>query len=181
MRGKIKRMATNSMFVAMYVVLSMVSLDLWTMKFTFDGLPIILGAMLFGPVDGMAIGLMGAFINQMIDYGFSVTTLLWILPAGIRGLLVGLYAKKYSFELNHKQVVFITVLSALVVTTVNTAVMYIDSKIYGYYSIEYVFGLILVRYAAGVLTAIVFASIVPSLTQTIERTIKYNHKNQGNI
>jgi len=116
------------MLAAMYVVLGMVSVTLPTIKITFDSLPILVGAALFGPVDGLAIGLIGSFINQLFSqYGLTATTVLWILPAGVRGLLVGLYAKKHSFSMTTHQTVFITVLSALVVTALNTLVMYIDS------------------------------------------------------
>ena len=63
------------------------------MKITVDSLPILVAALLLGPLDGLAVGLIGSFLNQMLTYGLTVTTVLWILPAGIRGLVVGYYAK----------------------------------------------------------------------------------------
>ena len=169
---KPKRLVTNAMLIAMYVVLSLVAtINLGNMKFTLDSLPIIVGAALFGPVDGMLIGLLGSFTNQMLTYGFSATTLLWIIPAGVRGLLIGLYAKHHNFDMSFKQTQFITISSALIVTALNTAAMYIDSKIYGYYSAAYVFGGILPRIIAGIIIAFVFGAILPQIIKPLKRVV----------
>lgn len=169
--GKTKRIALDAMLCAMYVVLSLVSINLPGMKITLDSLPILVGAALFGPVDGLAVGLLGSFLNQMLTYGFTVTTLLWILPAGVRGLMVGLFAKKRGFSMTLRQTVFITVISALVVTALNTLVMYIDSKIFGYYSYAYVFGAMLPRVISGILTALVFSTLLPTLVKTLRKAV----------
>lgn len=169
---KPKRLVTNAMLIAMYVVLSLVAtINAGNMKFTLDSLPIIVGAALFGPVDGMIIGLMGSFLNQMLTYGFTATTVLWIIPAGIRGLMIGFYAKHHNFDMSFKQTQFITISSALAVTAVNTLVMYIDSKIYGYYSFAYVFGGILPRIIAGIIVAFVFGAILPHILKPIKKIV----------
>ena len=48
--------------------------------------------MLYGPVGGLLVGLLGAFMGQLLTYGVTATTILWILPQAARGLLVGVYA-----------------------------------------------------------------------------------------
>ena len=169
---KPKRLVTNAMLIAMYVVLSLVAtINLWNMKFTLDSLPIIVGAALFGPIDGMLIGLLGSFTNQMLTYGFGPTTILWVIPAAVRGLLIGLYAKHHGFNMSFKQTQFITISSALIVTALNTLMMYIDSKIYGYYSFAYVFGGILPRIVAGVIIAFIFAAILPHILKPLKRIV----------
>ena len=169
---KPKRLVTNAMLIAMYVVLSLVAtINLGNMKFTLDSLPIIVGAALFGPVDGMLIGLCGSFVNQLITWGLTPTTVLWIIPAGVRGLLIGLYAKHHNFDMSFKQTQFITISSALVVTAVNTLMMYIDSKIYGYYSVAYVFGGIVPRIIAGVIIAFIFGAILPHIIRPLRRIV----------
>ena len=169
---KPKRLVTNAMLIAMYVVLSLVAtINLWNMKFTLDSLPIIVGAALFGPVDGMLIGLLGSFTNQMLTYGFGPTTILWVIPAAVRGLLIGLYAKHHGFNMSFKQTQFVTISSALIVTALNTLMMYIDSKIYGYYSFAYVFGGILPRIVAGVIIAFIFAAILPQILKQLKRIV----------
>ncbi|MBQ6877376.1 MAG: ECF transporter S component [Oscillospiraceae bacterium] len=169
---KPKRLVTNAMLIAMYVVLSLVAtINAGNMKFTLDSLPIIVGAALFGPVDGMLIGLCGSFINQLITWGLTPTTVLWIIPAGVRGLLIGLYAKHHNFDMSFKQTQFITISSALAVTAVNTLMMFIDSKIYGYYSVAYVFGGIVPRIIAGIIVAFVFGAVLPHIIKPLKRIV----------
>lgn len=165
---KTRRLALDAMLAAMYVVLSLFSINLPGMKITLDSLPILIGAALLGPLDGLAVGLIGSFLNQMITYGFSATTVLWILPAGLRGLLVGLYAKHHGFSMNTAQCVFITVSTALLVTALNTLFLYVDSWVYSY---SYVAALptLLLRIAAGVITAVLFSLLLPPLLGTLRR------------
>ncbi len=168
-----RRLALDAMLAAMYVALSLVSIKLPNIKLSFDSLPILVAAALFGPVHGMAVGLIGSFINQMLTYGFTVTTVLWILPAGVRGLIVGLYAKKKGFNMSMKQTVFIVILSALVVTAINTFVIYLDSVIFGYYSYALVFGAIIPRIIAGILTGLILASVLPSIINTLKKKLNF--------
>lgn len=58
---KAKRIVTTAMLIAMYVVLSLFSINLGNMKITLDSLPIIVGAALLGPLDGFLIGFFVAF------------------------------------------------------------------------------------------------------------------------
>ena len=150
-----RQMAADSMLAAMCAVLGAVALDVGNLKITLESVPIIVGALLFGSLDGAAIGFVGTLVYQFLRYGVSVTTLLWVLPYVVCGLIVGLYAQKRGFSLSTKQTIIIVVIAELVVTTLNTGVMYIDSKIYGYYSAVYIFGSIAVRYAICVGKAIV--------------------------
>ena len=166
-----RRLAVDAMLAAMFVCLSLVSISLPNMKITLDSLPVLVAAFLLGPLDALAVGLIGSFFNQLLTYGLTPTTVLWILPAGLRGLLVGLYVKRHSFELTQKQTVFIVVLSALAVTALNTLIMAVDSVIYGYYSAAYVFGALIFRIIAGVLTAVVFSLILPQLIKQLKKHI----------
>ena len=122
---KIKRMVTNAMLIAMYVVLSLFSINLGNMKITLDSFPIIVGAALFGPLDGLIIGFLGSFLNQLLFFGFTPTTLLWVAPAAVRGLLIGFYAKRHQFCMSFRQTQFITISTALLVTLLNTCVMFL--------------------------------------------------------
>ena len=124
-----RQMAADSMLAAMCAVLGAVALDVGNLKITLESVPIIVGALLFGSLDGAAIGFVGTLVYQLLRYGVSVTTLLWILPYVVCGLIVGLYAQKRGFSLSTKQTIIIVVIAELVVTTLNTGVMYIDSKI----------------------------------------------------
>ena len=168
MKNKTRRIALCAMLAAMFECLSLLSINLGSMKITLDFLPIILAAMLFGPVEGAIVGLAGSFLNQLLTYGLSITTILWILPAGVRGLLVGIYAKEHSFSLTQKQMIFILILSALIVTALNTGVMYLDSIIIGYPFAATLITVVL-RIVNGILTAILFAFILPPVIQRLKK------------
>lgn len=170
-KPNIRQMAADSMLAAMCAVLGGVALDLGNLKISLEGLPIIVGALLFGPLDGAAIGFVGSSVYQLLRYGISVTTLLWVLPHAVCGLIIGLYAKKNGFSLGTGKTVFIVVIAELAVTTLNTGVMYIDSKVYGYYSAVYIFGSIVVRYAICVGKAIVTGAIMPPLVALLRKKV----------
>ena len=165
-------MTTDAILAAMCAVLGMISLDFGNLKITFESLPIIIGAMLFGPLDGLAIGGIGTLIYQLLRYGVSVTTLLWMLPYALCGLLVGAYAKKNNFELSTKKLCVIVVAAELMVTLLNTGVLYVDSKIYGYYNFAYIFGTFVIRLIITVAKALVFTGIIPVLLKPIKRVIE---------
>ena len=77
-------MAYDAILTAMCVVLGLVSLDFGNLKITFEDLPILLGAALFGPWDGMIIGVLGTSIYQMLRFGADPTLPLWVIPLMIR-------------------------------------------------------------------------------------------------
>lgn len=164
-----KRIAYDAMLAALCAVLGYIALDLGNIKITFETLPILLGALLYGPLDGTLIGGIGTFIYQILKYGFSATTVLWMLPYVICGFLVGLYAKHKKFCLSKIQVIIIVVVNELLITLLNTGVMYIDSKIYGYYSFEYIFGSFFVRLAVCIVKAVVFGIALPYVIKAVKR------------
>ena len=54
-----KRLALNAAMVALYFALSMMAVPVGGFKLTFEHLPIILCAVLFGPVDALNVGALG--------------------------------------------------------------------------------------------------------------------------
>jgi len=157
------KLVINALFIALHIALCYVSIKLGNMTITVSGLPIILGGMMFGPIAGLEIGLIGSFLNQMLQYGLTATTVIWVLPAAIRGLMIGAYARRHDYHLERGQLFFIIVFSAMIVTLTNTAAMYIDSKVYGYYSYAYVFGMTIPRIISAILTSAVYLAVVEVL------------------
>ena len=165
-----KRLVTNAMLIAAYFVFTLLTIDVVAVKVTFASLPVLIAALLFGPVDGLIVGLLGSFLDQMLKWGFTATTLLWILPAGVRGLMVGLYAWRKGNRMTQRQTIGIVSVSALVVTTLNTLVWYIDSLVYHYPYVFAVWGTF-ARYIVGILTALVFALILPKLLIVLRKAV----------
>lgn len=169
---KTKRLVTDAILVAMYAVMStFLTLNLGGMNISVGALPIIVGAALFGPVDGLIIGFLGSFLNQMFSYGLTPTTVLWLIPAAARGFVIGAFAKHFDFDMTKKQTVFITVISSLLVTALNTVVMYADAKIWGYYTYAYVFGKIIPRIISGIITAVILGVLVFRLIKPLKAAI----------
>ncbi len=158
---KTKQLVLDAMLAAMCAVLGYVALDFGNVKITFESLPILIGAFLLGPVDGLAVGAVGTFIYQMLRYGFSVTTLLWILPYALCGLFAGLYAKKSRFSPDKKKLVVVIFGCELLVTLLNTLTIYVDSKIFGYYYAGIIMGALVVRLVVWAAKAAAFSALMP--------------------
>lgn len=123
----------NAVMAALFTVLSLLSVKIGNnFKITFSALPIVIAAICYGPLSGMAVGLLGAFIEQVMTFGISATTVLWILPAGIRGITVGLLFIFLGRSLSQKCLLPTIIISSVIVTLLNTVITYIDSVIYSY-------------------------------------------------
>lgn len=166
---KTRQLAMDAVLAAMCAVLGFLAIDMNVIKVTLESFPILLGALLFGPVDGLAIGFVGTFLYQILRYGISATTLLWILPYCVCGLLVGLYAKKHDFHLNRRQVLVIVIVAEVLVTLINTGVIYLDSKIYGYYFPGIVTGALAVRSVVCVVKAVIFGAVLPTVVDSVRK------------
>ena len=68
-----RRLAADAMFAAMVTVLGLVSISTGNLKITVEALPVFLGALLLGPVDGLAIGGVGTLLYQLLRFGVSAT------------------------------------------------------------------------------------------------------------
>lgn len=172
-----KRIAIDAIFIAVFFALSMFSVEIGGVKLTFTSLPAVICAMIYGPVDGFLVGFLGAFLEQMLRYGFTATTLLWVLPPAIRGLTIGLATVLFRKSLSLDSVLsggrklipyFAVCLTAAVITSLgNTVVYYIDAKMYGYYTYELIFGVAGIRVVTNLissaLTAIVALPVLAAL------------------
>lgn len=166
-----RKLTTLAMLIAINVVLSMLTpIKLSNFKFTFEAFPILLAGLLFGPIDGLIVGGVGSAIYQILfsGYGLMITTPFWILPHALSGLVVGLYAKRNTYNLSIRQIIFISIISALLVTTFNTLAIYIDAKIFGYYTFAYVFGSIFIKIIAGIILAIMYSLVLPKIIKSVK-------------
>lgn len=166
-----KRLTQLSMLIAVYVVLAILTpIKVANFKFTFEAFPVLVASLLLGPVDGLIVGGVGSFIYQLLfsGYGITATTLLWVLPHAISGYVVGLYAKSKNFEIEFKDVSFIGAISAFIVTGLNIFALYVDSKVFGYYSAALIFANIPIKLITGIILAILYATIIPKLLKLLK-------------
>lgn len=163
------------MLISVYCVLSILTpIKLENFKFTFEAFPVLVASLLFGPIDGLIVGGVGSLIYQVLfsGYGITATTLLWVVPHAFSGLTVGLFAKSKNYSLDIKQTCFIAIISSLTVTVLNIVALYIDSKMYGYYSYALVFSNVIFKIITGVILAIVYTFVLPKLISFLKKQLR---------
>ena len=163
------QLTIDAMLCAICAVLGYLAIDLTSVKITFENLPILIAALLFGPVDGIAVGAIGTLIYQLVRYGFTATTFLWILPYIVSGLIVGLYAKKYRFRVPPVKLTVLVIITEFLVTVLNTGVIYVDSKYYGWYYPELITGALAIRIVICFVKAAFFSAILYPLITAIRK------------
>ncbi|MCR5374729.1 MAG: ECF transporter S component, partial [Lachnospiraceae bacterium] len=84
----VRMLALCGMLAAVCVVLGYLAriTDFQSVKVSFEGLPVLIAALMYGPLAGMAVGGIGVAITQCSGYPITVTTPLWILPYLLSGL-----------------------------------------------------------------------------------------------
>ena len=173
-RFSVQGLCRVAVMTALYVPLARLAIEMGTLKISFGSLPVTVLALLAGPAEAALAAFLGEFLKQMLDYGFTATTLLWMIPPALRGLLIGLAAVRLwrtgkPLEKRPVACYAVGVLAAVVTTLANTLVIWLDSVLYGYYTPAYVFGNLLLRLGVGVTTAVLVSiaamSVVPALSR----------------
>lgn len=163
-----RRIAMSAILIAIFFALSLLSFEVGGVKITLDSLPVVVAALLGGPINGFLVGILGELLAQALRYGFTATTALWILPPALRGLLIGLGCVAFKRQMQISAIVeekrpfvyFIVCIVAAVFTSLgNTLVYYLDSKIYGYYNYALIFGVAGIRVLTNVLASVITAAI----------------------
>ena len=132
-KGWILRITYDGLLAALCAVLgSVAAIDIGIAKLTFENVPVVIAGLMFGPVDGMLVGFVGIFMSQLLRYGLDASTMLWVAPYGLSGLVVGLGALICRFRPKFWQLLVILIVDAIVVTGTNTVGLYI----YYYYILQ---------------------------------------------
>lgn len=165
-----KRLVTDGLCAALYVVLSsFLSLNLGPIKLSVSGLPVLLTGLLFGPGDGLVVGLLGGFLGQLLGpYGVSATTPLWMLPVGAMGLIPGWYAKYKNYDLPRAHLAAVVFIALLADTTITTGVMYVDCLVYKYSFVTYS-PYIVWRYVADLIKAVLYTLVLPPMLKILRK------------
>jgi ECF transporter S component (folate family) len=168
-KGWILRITYDGLLAALCAVLgSVAAIDIGIAKLTFENVPVVIAGLLFGPVDGMLVGFVGIFLSQVIRYGIDASTMLWVAPYVLSGLVVGLGAFLCRFRPKFWQLLVILIVDAIVVTGTNTVGLYI----YYYYILktpkETMFAAIPVRLAVSAVKGVLYAILMPLLIKGLE-------------
>ena len=117
----IKMICLAGVMAALYVGLDFLAVSVSApfgnnLKVSISGLPVIIVAVFCGPWWGAATGFIGAFIGQLISYGIGPTTILWVIPAVARGILMGYLFRAFKKSTKPGIIAIETCISSLVVT-----------------------------------------------------------------
>lgn len=166
-----KRLVINAVLISIYVVLRFFNLSFGeAFRFTLASFPVILCALLFGPVDGFLVGLLGEFLSQVLGpYGLTPTTLLWCIGESVRGGTLGLCAllflRKWLLAGEKLSGMRFTVMLICCIATGvlaalgQTFALYVDSTMMGYYKYEIVFGVMAWRILVYVILSGLFCCL----------------------
>jgi len=160
-----KQLVIDGVLAALCILLGYAGamLDFKVIKITFESVPVIVGALMFGAFDGAMIGLVGLTVTQLILYPLSPTTPLWILPYVVCGLVVGLWAKRFNYFNSKKQLIVIAIVAELIIFVLNTVAIIADSLLYHYYSAVTVWIPLAPRFAVAVVKGIALGIILTPL------------------
>ena len=169
-RSRTAQLVMDAIMAAMVVVLGFVSINIGNvMKITLEEFPVIFAALMFGPTDGMIVAGIGIFLYQLLSYGITATTALWILPFVVAGGVAGFYAKKSNYNNTTVQLVLIFVECELLICLLNTVAIYVDSKMYGYYEPTIITGMILIRLAVALAKGVVLGPVSEPILKALSK------------
>ena len=174
--SKTRRMCYAALLAAMYVPLSLyVAVQVGNVRISFGSLPVVVAALLFGPVDAVAAAMVGEFFKQLLTYGVTYTTVLYLIPPALRGLVVGLGAlgllslRGQRLE-ERRMLCYAVCIAAAVCTTVgNTLVNWLDSVLMGYYFPGLILGDFAWRLIVGMINAVVMSSLAIPLVKALRQ------------
>lgn len=172
-RTKTQTLVLSALLMAMHVILSYFSLDLPLMKINLSPLPIILAGLLFGPMVGGTVGLIGSLLYQMLKFGIDPTTIFWIIPVGIRGLLIGIYAKARKFKLKVFEMIVLIITTSFIATILNTIGLYITGFVNREEQVWYVFG---TRLLNSLMMSVICIIIVLPLIKPLRKFLHISEK-----
>jgi len=168
-------MCYAALLAAMYLPLSLyAAVQMGNVRISFGSLPVVIAALLFGPLDAAVVALVGEFFKQLLTYGVTYTTVLYLAPPAARGVVIGIAAvlarqKGGRLEERRWPCYGVCVIAAVCTTIGNTLVNWLDSVLMGYYFPGLILGDLVYRLIVGMLNAVVIASIAIPLVKLLRR------------
>lgn len=157
---------------ALSLALDLVSLHSDVMKITIYGLPLLLCGYLFGPLAGALAGLVEGFLSQVIFYGVTPTTPLWMIAPILWGLLPGLCSKwiKKEKKFQFSSCLLVALSTSIFITGVNSLALYLDGLIMHYPTTFVLTGLVW-RLVTSMLTSILYLFTLYEIGPRVEKVI----------
>lgn len=173
-----KKMTTMNLclcaaMIALHVVLEVLC-TIWlfdnSVKISLGSLPFVIIALLCGPFEGFITGFVGTFISQMITYGITITTPIWLMPAALCGLVTGFVY--IAFKRRTKAVpIAVSVCSGIATLVLcNFIGTYLDGVlILKYSTMEILLAALPVRIGVGICLAIIYTILAIPICKTLQK------------
>lgn len=170
----VRQMVTAAILAALSLALDLVSVKTGQTKFTIYGLPLLVAGIFCGPLVGTLAGFVEGFISQVIQYGITPTTAIWMLApicwGGISGLIFWLFKKYRGKPIS---LIVTIVFTSLFVTGVNTGALLLDGLIYNY-STKFVILQLAMRFIVSFGFAVMYTILIVLIYPRLNKTIRYN-------
>ena len=164
----IQQICVCAVMIALHIVLELLAIRIGNdYKITFAGLPFVVIAVFYGPLAGFATGLVGTFLSQLLTFGITVTTPLWILPGAVHGLTMGLLHLAFKRKMQLKPIGICIFISGFITTLFNLAATYFDSRIFHYYWDGYLLSLIPIRLLNWGITSVIYCAVIMLILKAV--------------
>lgn len=172
MKFDIRKIVLMALYIALFAILSFYgTINFHELKITLQNIPIYIASITLGMIPGAIVGFAGMFIHQLLAYGFTATTLLWVLPQTILGALAGYLFEKRIVRMDQTNRFAVTILLLqLMLTLLNTIIYTLDSLLYGYFNYLLIFGPIVIKLMLSIITGVVYFVVIPIIVN-VEKKI----------
>ena len=130
------------------------------LKITLAALPFLIIAFLCGPLEGLLSGLVGTFLSQLLTFGITVTTPLWIIPYAVQALSAGLIFRAFRRKISIKTMGVSIFVSGFIAVVLTWIASYLDGVvIFKYMTVEVLAGLIPLRLLVWVVISVLYTAV----------------------
>ncbi len=158
-----RMLVLDALMIALFVVLSrLLSFEIAGVKITIAALPIIFTAFYLGLTHTVIVSVLAEFITQVLGFGLTPTTVLWMIPGIVRGILICLFIRYLFKKTNniksttHLQYFIMIFISAVVVFILNTFVIIFDGWLYKYLTVVAAIAQLVPRFISMCLSVILY-------------------------
>ena len=148
-------------------------------KIALSALPFLVISFLLGPWHGLVSGLVGTFLSQLLSYGITVTTPLWILPYAVQAMTAGLIFQTLKRKISVRNMAFCVFPAGLAAVIINLIASYVDGVVvFKYMTIEVLLGLIPVRLLVWIGLSVIYTAITYAITRALRKNLLFHPAQQ---
>ena len=138
------------------------------LKITLAALPFLIITFLCGPLEGLISGLVGTFLSQLLTFGITVTTPLWMIPYAVQALAAGLIFRGLGRKITLKAMGISIFISGFIAVILTWIASYVDGVvIFKYMTPEVLVGLIPLRLLVWVIVSVVYTAVTYPITRAV--------------